>query len=270
MILTDKDLMIICLSRSFEYSETERYFIHHFRVAVGFKFPVEKSASLKLDDMKISEEEIERLNVPGKDGKLPRANDLYFMILRCCHMGMINPILKQFDIKNNEELKEEDKEKFLEALRHGYKFFDRPIAGSGYLIRTKENPSKDSKASVKEAEGKPSEQGQVISTQKDDHNYIDFTPILFEDYTSDETLVVDECNDFDVAMRTYFETAKLPRDEDAHYQNQVWRKYENIRVCCADLGRPRGQTEADQGQHRGLVREGAADRKQHQRDTGHH
>lgn len=236
MILTDKDLMIIALTRSFEYSETEKYSSFNLRVAVGFKFPVEKSATLKLDDMKVTEEEIDRLNVPGRDGKLPRANDLYFMILRSCHMGMINPILKQFGIKQNDELHAEDKDKFLDALKHGYKFFDRPIAGSGYLIRTKELPPKDTKPSVSEPQSKPEEQGQVISSQKDDHNYIDFTPILFDDYTNDELLAVDECNDFDVAMRTYFETVKIPRDEEANYQNQVWKKYENIKVVLPYLG----------------------------------
>ena len=236
MILTDKDLMIIALTRSFEYSETEKYSSSNLRVAVGFKFPVEKSATLKLDDMKVTEEEIDRLNVPGRDGKLPRANDLYFMILRSCHMGMINPILKQFGIKQNDELHSEDKDKFLDALKHGYKFFDRPIAGSGYLIRTKELPPKDTKPSVSEPQLKPEEQGQVISSQKEDYNYIDFTPILFDDYTNDELLAVDECNDFDVAMRTYFETVKIPRDEEANYQNQVWKKYENIKVVLPYLG----------------------------------
>lgn len=172
------------------------------------------------------------MNVPQKDGKLPRANDLYFSILRCCHMGMINSILSHFGIKQNEELKEEDKPKFVEALEHGYKFFDRPMAGSGYLVSTKDVPSKDVSV-IPEAQeaAKPTkvdESGQVIVT-KPQLNYFDVTPVLFEDYSNNPDVVVEEAGDFDEALRTYFENVKIEADPDAQYQSQVWKKFENIR-----------------------------------------
>jgi predicted ribosome quality control (RQC) complex YloA/Tae2 family protein len=204
-----------------------------FRVAVGFKFPVEKSASLKLEDMKISPEDVEKQNVPGKDGKLPRANDLYFSILRCCHMGMVNSILAQFGVKSNEELKAADKDKFVEALKHGYKFFERPMAGSGYLVRTKDVPTTDSSPARGDPDApskaeKVDQSGQVIAT-KPQLDYFDVTPILFEDYSGDPNVIVEEATDFDEALRTYFENVKIDRGEETNYQNQVWKKFENIR-----------------------------------------
>ena len=89
------------------------------RVAIGSRYPVEKAASLKLEDIVLNLEEIDKNNIKGKDGKMPRANDLYFSLLKCCHMGMVNSILHQFGIKPTEELKADQKERFLESLKNG-------------------------------------------------------------------------------------------------------------------------------------------------------
>ena len=205
---------------------------------------MEKAASLKLEDIIVTPEEVEKNNVKGKDGKLPRANDLYFSVLKCCHMNMINSILKQFGIKQNEELKPETEERFLEALKHGYSIFARPTSGSGYLVKTADNPS--TKAQPKEGEEQPTtkkdeETGQVIILRKG-VNYFEVTPILFEEYTQEEGFIVEEFTDFDEAMRTYFENVQLVSNEHAdNFQAQVWKKFENIRVDSSDQRKTRSR-----------------------------
>lgn len=200
-------------------------------MAVGHRYPVEKAATIKLEDLVVSSEEIDKNNVKGKDGKLPRANDLYFSILRCCHMGMINSILNSFSIKPSEELQPKDKDQFLEALKHGYNFFARPMAGSGYLVRTKDDPTKEAKQVTPQEPKKPAKEGeqQIIVIQKG-LNYFEVTPILFEDYHKNPDYVVEEMTDFDDAMRTYFENVQLVTEENAdNYQAQAYKKYENIK-----------------------------------------
>lgn len=229
MVLTDKDLMIICLTRSFEYTEDDK-------IAVGTRYPVEKAASLKLDDLKVSMEEIDKNNVKGKDGKLPRANDLYFSILKCCHMGMINPILSRVGIKPSDILPDGKKEDFLEALKYGYSIFERPTSGSGYLIRTKVTPSNKPQIAapaVQTATETPEVVGQrLVKDATVGLNYFEVTPILFEDFSQNPELVVEEMPDFDQALRVYFENLPAIGEEEKQqdsFQNQTWKKYENIK-----------------------------------------
>jgi len=180
-------------------------------------------------------EEIDKYNIKGKDGKMPRANDLYFSLLKCCHMGMVNSILNQHGIKPSEELKKDQKDRFLESLKYGYSIFERPSSGGGYLVKTAEQPGKEQKAGEQEEViKKEGEDGQVIVVRKG-MNYFEVTPILFEDYKQDPTYVVEEHTDFDEAMRIYFENVQLVSTEQSeNFQNQVWRKYENIKVVSKD------------------------------------
>lgn len=241
------------------------------RVANGSIYPLEKAASLKLENIVISKEIVAQNNVPNKEKKLPKANDLFFSIMKCCHMGMINSLLNRFEIKANQELSPADEDKFLEALQFGYKIFERANGGTGYLIRTKEDFKAPESRNPNHTE-RPKEETVQGGANKKVINYFEFTPMLFEDYSAQEDLVVEEFNDFDEAMRVYYDNyTQIGSELKDDYESQVWKKYENIKVRPGSpSGRPGEPTEGDKRRDRRELHQGAAHREEHQRSEGHY
>lgn len=113
------------------------------------------AAKLTLDDLEYDEESVQAARIPKKGKPEPRAADLYFMVLRACHMGMINPILRQFDVVPNKPLQDEDFDKFMAALKYAKDLFERPSLGNAYLIKlNKDNELKEKEGEKEEIEAR--------------------------------------------------------------------------------------------------------------------
>lgn len=69
MVLTDKELVAITVSRSYSFNENAR-------VAVGEVYPLSEAAKLTLDDLQFDEDSVKKLKSSNKTE--PRAADLYF------------------------------------------------------------------------------------------------------------------------------------------------------------------------------------------------
>lgn len=195
------------------------------RVAVGEIYPLHQAAKLTLEDLEFDEEKVRKIWAEQRTE--PRAADLYFAVLRACHMGMINPILKQFGVAYNQIFKEEDLPKFMAALKYGKELFERPLLGNGYLIR--HTVAEDEKG--KKPVHKMTEEEKIKKlTTKVVVPYFEFSPILFKEFLEGEEYVVDEFDSFDEAAAIYFDNLNRSNlIETVDVEEQVWKKFENIK-----------------------------------------